>query len=65
MDTSVASQNAAATDLPVARRRSTAFTEEKAKVHHKEMLETGTYPDAMYHSAIAAHLEEKVKLLGN
>ena len=65
IDASVTSQNAAATDLPVAGQRFRAFTDEKAKVLHKEMLQTGIYHDAMYHSTIASGLEEKVKLLGN
>lgn len=65
MDASVASQASPAADQPVERRRFGAFTEEKAKVLRKKMLETETYHDAMYHSAIASRLASDVSRKGS
>ncbi|KAJ1685318.1 hypothetical protein LUZ63_016708 [Rhynchospora breviuscula] len=60
IDVSVSSQAAQAADPAVSRRRFGAFTEEKAKELRKKMLETETYHDAMYHSAIASRLASDI-----
>lgn len=65
IDASVVSQIDPASDLLVEKPRFGAFTEEKAKVLRKKMLETETYHDAMYHSAIASRLASDVKRNGS
>jgi hypothetical protein len=65
IDASIASQASPAADPPAAKPRFGAFTEEKAKVLRRKMLETETYHDAMYHSAIASRLASDTSRKGS
>jgi hypothetical protein len=65
IDASVAYQSSPAADPPAAKPRFGAFTEEKAKVLRKKMLEMETYHDAMYHSAIASRLASDTSRRGS